>query len=158
MRLSLLFLVVLLAAVAAQPAQSSAPGNVFHFEFVLQCPDEQVSVSGEELFVVERTGQNPTGSQTFHLTDLISGTGVGLETGATYKLEGVGTSVSHRRVSDEFHDTADVFVSRQRVILVPEDGGKALASGHTTIIVLNAEGEFSVFKDLGEFDCVPVPD
>jgi hypothetical protein len=136
MKRSLLFVVVaLLAVVAPQSASTSPPGEVFHFEFVLQCPDEQVAVSDEELLVVERIG-----GQTTHITSLISGTGIGLDTGTTYKLQGTGTftSASH---------AAGVFVSVQRVMLVPEDGGKALASGHTTIIVLNAKGEFTAFKE-----------
>jgi hypothetical protein len=151
MKPPLLFVfVVLLAVVAAQPALSSPPGDVVDFQDFALCPDEEVEVNGQEIVVVSNNSTTPRGRLIHHVTILVSGSAVGFETGSTYTLRGVLNFGSNSGESE-------VFTLVATWQLLPDNGGKPLSLQQVEVIVINAQGEFTAFKHLGDPECTFLP-
>jgi hypothetical protein len=106
-------------------------------------------VSGEWTLVSTST-TNPTGGSSAHFTFILSGTGVGTQSGTVYRLQGVSATGDYFR---DFPHTADFFMFVQPWVLVPEDGGKPLTSQETLVAVFNAQGELVSFQFVGDPDC-----
>jgi hypothetical protein len=149
---SALVLVVLLGA-RAQPASAETSVVVKEpFSFVTTCPGEEVAITGEET-VIQTGTVNPTGGSSAHFTFILSGTGVGPESGTFYRLQGVSASGFYFRDAGEFPGTADFSMFVQTWVLVPTGAGTPLSFQETLVAVFNAQGELVSFQFVGDADC-----
>jgi hypothetical protein len=146
-----LALAVLLAA-HAQAASAKTTATTSPFNFVATCPSEQIALSGEETIIQSGT-VNPTGGSSAHFTFILSGMGVGTESGTVYRLQGVSATGFYFRDLREFPRTADLFMFVQTWVLVPEGGGQPLSFQETLVAVFNAQGELVSFQFVGDADC-----
>jgi hypothetical protein len=158
MKLRLAFVVITSLALAglfgarAEPASADTSVTTSPFNFIAFCPDEQIDVSGEWTLVSTSTF-NPTGGSSGHFTFVLSGTGVGTESGTVYSLQGVSNTSGYFRDEGKFSRTADFFMFVQTGILVPEGGGKPLSFQEALVAVFNAQGELVSFQFVGDADC-----
>jgi hypothetical protein len=158
MNLKLAFVVITTIALAvlfgarAQPASADTSVTTSPFDFIAICPNEQIAVSGEYTLVSTST-TNPTGGSSARGTFILSGTGVGTESGTVYTLRGVSGSGFYFRDEREFPRTADFFMLVQTGVLVPEGGGEPLSFQETLVAVFNAQGELVSFQFVGDADC-----
>jgi hypothetical protein len=137
-------LAALVALVAAPAALAGAVTNTtkttIDLDFTASCPNEQIAIDSTATFIITATS-NPTGGLSGHLNFILSGSGVGLDSGTVYSLHGVSGSLSYFRDEREFSATANVFMFVQTEVLVREGGGKPLSFQETLVAVFNANQE-----------------